>query len=71
LAPDGENIERANRARGLAAVAQVFAEPSNVVVFGGLSAAVILIEGGYAVDELGQFSKLFLNFQKIRKYTLF
>jgi hypothetical protein len=49
----------------------VFAEPSNVVVFGGLSAAVILIEGGYAVDELGQLSKLFLNFQKIRKYTLF
>jgi hypothetical protein len=37
----------------------VFAEPSNVVVFSGLSAAVILIEGGFAVDELGQFSKPF------------
>jgi hypothetical protein len=32
LAPDGENIERAHRASGLAALVQMFAEPSGQAI---------------------------------------
>jgi len=64
VAPDGEDIERADAASGLAALAQVFAELSGAFVFGGFSVgglqALILTESRHAADELGDNLASFL-----------